>query len=81
MDSVVRNDDRAVNFCVEWLRDGPAGEPQCVALKYALAHLTGEKFSTDKEWIDWYDQSGKSKFPEPNIDEWYKELEAIHKIE
>ena len=81
MDSVVRNDDRAVNFCVDWLRDGPVGEPQSAALRYALTHLTSANFSTDKEWIEWYDGSGKAKFPEPNVNEWYEELKTIHEIE
>ena len=81
MDSVLRNDDRAVHFCVDWLRDGPAGEPQNVALRYALAHLTDENFPTDKEWVEWYDGSGKTKFPEPNVNEWYEELKTIHEIE
>ena len=81
MDSVVRSDDRAVNFCVDWLREGPAGEPQCVALRYALTHLTDENFSTDKEWVEWYDGSGKSKYPKPDVNKWYEELKTIHEIE
>ena len=81
MDSVVRNDGRAVSLCIDWLREGTVGEPQAKALQHALRELTNLNCLTVEEWLSWYDSEGKSKYPEPNIDEWYEELNTIHKIE
>jgi hypothetical protein len=76
MHSVVVNDPRAVNLCIDWLRGGPAGEPQSVALRYALTRLTGLTYATDKEWVAWYDGGGSQQYPEPDFDQWYAELQA-----
>lgn len=79
MDAVIRNDPRAVNLCVYWLRDGTCGESQSAALRYALTQLTGLSFKTDKEWVDWYDaRGGSSQFPEPDFNAWYSDLKAIY---
>ena len=79
MDSVIRNDSRAVGLCIDWLRQGTFAESQSVALRYALNRLTGVSYQTDSEWVNWYDLSGgKQQFPEPDIDAWYEDLKAIH---
>lgn len=79
MDAVIRNDPRAVNLCVYWLREGTCGESQSAALRYALTQLTGRPYQTDKDWVDWYDTAGgSSQFPEPNINEWYADLKKIY---
>ncbi len=77
MHSVVRKDPRAVNLCIEWLRDGTVDEAQSVALRSALTRLTEEKLSADSDWVKWYDHSeGRIRFPEPDFDGWYAELKA-----
>ena len=79
MDAVIRNDPRAVNLSVYWLRDGTCGESQSAALRYALNRLTGLAFATDQEWVLWYDnEGGNTDFPEPDINLWYADLKAIH---
>lgn len=77
MHSVVTNDARAVNLCVDWLRDGTVAEQQSQALRYALGRLTGRSFATDKEWVEWYEMGGGvARYPEPNLEQWYAELNA-----
>ena len=78
MDSVIRDDPRAVNLCIYWLREGTVGESQSSALRYALGRLTSLSYSTDNEWVQWYDSGGDEQFPEADIDEWYEDLKAIH---
>jgi mannose-6-phosphate isomerase-like protein (cupin superfamily) len=55
MDSVVRNDARAVNLCIYWLRNGTCHESQSKTLRYALERFTGQSYATDAEWLQWYD--------------------------
>jgi hypothetical protein len=77
MHSVVTNDPRAVNLCIEWLRSGTVAEQQSQALRYALNRLTGRSFATDKEWVEWYDKGGGFReYPEPDFNQWYAELKA-----
>jgi hypothetical protein len=76
MHSIVTNDPRAVNLCIEWLRSGPAGAQQSQALRYALSRLTDQSYATDKEWISWYDGGGSKQYPEPKFDQWYTDLKA-----
>jgi hypothetical protein len=76
MHSVVTNDKRAVNLCIEWLRAGPAGVQQSQALRYALTRLTGHGFATDREWVAWYDGTGVKEYPQPDFDKWYADLKA-----
>ena len=69
MDSVLRNDTRAVHLCADWLQQGTYSEAQSEALRYALNRLTGLPLNTDKEWVDWYfNGPGKDDFPEPDFD-------------
>jgi hypothetical protein len=78
MDSVIRNDVRAVALCIDWLREGTYAEGQSSALRYALGRFTGRSFATDREWVNWYDGDGKNQFPEPDMDAWYENLKDIH---
>lgn len=79
MDSLVRNDMRAVNLCIEWLRGGTFAETQSVALRYALVRFTGMSFGTDEEWVQWYDNAGgKTLYPAPDFDAWFEDLKVIH---
>jgi hypothetical protein len=78
MDSVVRNDSRAVGLCVDWLREGTFAPAQSTALRYALSRLTGREYDTDANWVSWYDSTGKEAYPEPDIDTWYEDMKAIH---
>jgi hypothetical protein len=80
MDAVVRNDPRAVEPCVDWLRDGTFSPSQSAALRHALGRLTGLGDATDAEWIAWYDQDGLERYPAPNIDAWYADLQKIHGV-
>jgi hypothetical protein len=77
MHSVVTNDRRAVPLCVSWLREGTVAEKQGEALRYALTRLTGNSFSTNQEWLKWYDVGGGSKdFPDPDMNRWYEDLKV-----
>lgn len=76
MHSVVTNDKRAVNLCIDWLREGPAGAQQSQALRYALNRLTGHSFTTDQTWVAWYDKDGMKEYPKPDFDKWYADLQA-----
>lgn len=81
MHSVVRKDVRAVNLCVEWLRDGPFSPEQSAALRGALSLLTKHKFSSDAEWVRWYDgdkrhPGARATYPEPDFEAWLRELKA-----
>ena len=79
MDAVIRNDPRAVNLCVYWLREGTCSESQSAALRYALSRLTGLAHATDRKWVHWYEKAGGSaRFPEPDINAWYADLKVIH---
>jgi hypothetical protein len=78
MDSVVRNDARAVNLCIYWLRNGTCHESQSKTLRYALERFTGQSYATDAEWLQWYDSVGSATYPEPDFDKWYADLKAIH---
>ena len=78
MDAVLRNDPRAVEPCVAWLRDGTTSDSQSAALTYALQRLTGLTYGSDAEWVAWYEQGGRKQYPEPSIDAWYDDLKVIH---
>jgi hypothetical protein len=79
MDAVVRHDPRAVESCIDWLRDGTFSDSQSVALRYALHRLTNLDYGSDAEWVHWYDDlGGKEKYPEPDMNAWYEDLKAIH---
>jgi hypothetical protein len=80
MDSVIKNDTRAVQLCAWWLREGTFDETQSRALRYALALFTEEDFGTDEEWISWYygggqgvSGQGEILYPEPDFEQWLKE--------
>lgn len=86
MHSVVRNDPRAVELCIQWIKAGTYSANQSAALRYALARLTGDRFQTNREWIKWYEGSWFSKgarvrYPAPNFDSWIEgikqELDAL----
>jgi hypothetical protein len=76
MHSVVRHDVRAVNLCVEWLRHGTCDVKQSEALRYALHRFTGQSLPTDAGWVAWYDESGKTEYPEPDFKQWHEELKS-----
>lgn len=76
MHSVLTNDPRAVNLCVEWLRHGTWDKRRSEALRYALARLTGKSFRTDRDWIRWYDRGGRAEYPVPDFDRWLADLQA-----
>jgi len=81
MHSVVRRDVRAVALCVAWLRHGTYLPKQSEALRDALNQLTGQSFSTDEDWVRWYDgdangPGAKVTYPEPDIDAWLRDLKA-----
>lgn len=79
LDSVVRNDTRAVPLCAGWLRNGSRGEAQSIALRYALNRFTGKLFETDQQWVDWYfEGGGEAEYPLVDIETWKKDLQAIH---
>jgi hypothetical protein len=79
LDAVVRGDPRAVNLCIEWLRDGTFSPSQSTALRHALGRLTGESYATDAEWVRWYyELGGEQRFPEPDMNAWYRDLVAIY---
>lgn len=72
--AVLERDPRGVSLCVDWLEAGPFSPLQSVALRIALEGWTGERFDTDKAWVDWYkDGPGQLLFPEPDFDRWYNE--------
>lgn len=79
--SVVRRDVRAVSLCIEWLKSGTYDERQSIALRYALAHLTGETFPSDKAWVNWYEgnlysSGAKKRYPEPDTNAWLADIKA-----
>ena len=75
MHSVLTQDARAVVLCIDWLRGGVFAEEQAVALRYALARLTGESFESSREWVEWYyDGPGEAAFPEPDFQAWHADL-------
>ena len=79
MNSLLVKDTRAVCLCIDWLKQPPVHPDQSAALRYALNALTGEQFSTNEEWIMWYEggllgSSGKKTYPEPDFDEWLADL-------
>jgi len=77
MHSIVTSDPRAVNLCIDWLRSGTVAEQQSQALRYALTRFTGRSFTTDKEWVAWYEKGGGvAQYPEPDFDQWYADLRA-----
>jgi len=83
MESLLTADTRAVNLCVDWLKQGTAGEPQSAALRYALNRLTGLSFESDEAWVRWYfgrgwfsRGKGRSLYPEPDFIQWQAELRA-----
>ncbi len=78
MDSVVRNDPRAVTLCIDWLREGTFAPAQSVALRYALSRLTGLDYDSDPDWVAWYDSIGKETYPEPDIKAWHEELKTLY---
>jgi hypothetical protein len=77
MHSVVHNDSRAVELCIHWLREGTFAQQQSQAMRYALSRLTGRSFTTDQEWVDWYDKGGGAQeYPKPDFKKWRAELKA-----
>jgi hypothetical protein len=74
MNSLLMRDTRAVNLCVEWLRQGTVHQDQGAALRYALNSLTQRSFLTDMDWIRWYDARGHVEYPAPDFDAWLAEL-------
>ena len=79
MDSLLRQDRRAVGLCAQWLRQGPSAEAKCKALCSALSQLTGEPHASNDQWIAWYfDGPGMAEFPEPGYAAWQQELQQIH---
>lgn len=74
MNALLIKDTRAVALCIDWLADGPFAEIQSKALRYALSVLTGQTFSTDREWLDWYEEQGKETYPEPDYGAWWAEV-------
>ena len=81
MHATVRKDTRAVPLCIDWLKQGPCGEPQSRALRHALNELTGGSFDTDAAWVQWYEGGGgrpgeKARYPEPDFSVWLSELKA-----
>jgi hypothetical protein len=79
MDAVIRNDPRAVNLCISWLREGTCSKSQSAALRYALSRFTGLAYATDRKWVHWYYKAGgRTEFPEPDINAWFTDLKAIY---
>jgi hypothetical protein len=77
--SVLRDDARGVNLCIEWLKHGTFNEAQSNALRHALHELAGEAFNTDADWIKWYEggwlkKGAKIRYPEPDFNAWLSEL-------
>jgi hypothetical protein len=80
MHSVVTRDVRAVNLCIEWLRDRHFPE-HAIALQGALKHLTGENHATNAAWLRWYDGSdgrpaARDRYPEPDVNAWLVDLKS-----
>jgi len=80
MHSVVTKDVRAVNLCIEWLRDRHFPE-HAVALRGALTALTGESFDSNARWLRWYDggdgdPGARVRYPEPDVNAWLVDLKA-----
>jgi len=80
MNSILKNDKRAVCICAEWLKEGTYNQKQSEALRYALEYLTTESFQTDKQWVNWYygrlgilKGKGQKLYPEPDYKQWQKE--------
>jgi hypothetical protein len=78
MDAVLRNDARAVEPCVHWLRAGTVSQSQSAALRYALGRLTGLTHASNADWIAWYDHGGSAQYPEPDFDRWYDDLKKLY---
>lgn len=79
MNSLLAVDKRAVILCIDWLRAGTYNQEQSEVLRYALSLFTDIYFGTDDEWIEWYDQTGHEKFPEPDFHQWVAELKEASK--
>jgi hypothetical protein len=80
MYALPRRDARAVNLCIEWLRDRHFPE-HAVALRAALEMLTGERHDTTDDWLRWYDGAGgkpgqRARYPEPDLQAWLADLKA-----
>lgn len=72
--AVLTHDRRAVSLCIDWLEAGTVSPLQSRALRTALEGWTGERFDTDKDWVDWYKRGpGQRLFPEPDFDLWHFE--------
>lgn len=79
MDSVVRNDPRAVSLCIDWLRNDDNLDNESAALRHALEHLTQHSKANNQEWLDWYDSGGGEKlFPKPDLELWLEDLKTIY---
>jgi hypothetical protein len=74
MNAVLTRDTRAVNLCIDWLKAGTVHPNQSAALHHALALLTAQHFSSDKEWVSWYEHTGHRVYPEPDFRAWLNEL-------
>jgi hypothetical protein len=79
MHSVVRNDPRAIELCIDWIKITRFPE-QAAALSYAVQRLSGEPARSPREWVRWYEGGWFSKgagqrFPKPDINAWLKELQ------
>lgn len=78
--SVVTKDVRAVNLCIEWIRDRHFPE-HGVALRGALSVLTGESHDSNADWLRWYDgvdgnPGARVRYPEPDVNAWFADLKA-----
>ena len=78
--SVVKKDVRAVNLCIEWIRDRHFPE-HGVALRGALSVLTGESHDSNADWLRWYDgvdgnPGARVRYPEPDVNAWFADLKA-----
>jgi hypothetical protein len=74
MNSLLTRDTRAVFLCIGWLNEGTFHADQSAALRTALSTLTGRTWPTDKQWIEWYEQTGQIKYPEPDMQAWLEDL-------
>ena len=79
MHSVVRNDPRAIELCIDWIKNSRFPE-QAAALSYAVQRLSGEPARSPREWVRWYEggwfsKGASQRFPKPDINAWLRELQ------
>jgi hypothetical protein len=76
MNAVLTKDVRAIYLCIDWLKSGIVHSDQSAALRHALALLTENHFSSDKEWIIWYEHKGYRSYPKPDFQTWLNDLKG-----